>query len=48
MLIHLDEWRGYGKLKQYGFNQFTVNHFENFVNPKTGTHSTSRMFMGSE
>ena len=39
MLKRSDEWRAYGKLKQHGFSHFTVNHLENFVNPKTGKHT---------
>ena len=39
MLIHLDEWQGFGKLKQHGFKHFTVNHKEKFVDPKTGKHT---------
>ncbi len=37
--IHSDEWRAYSKLKTHGFNHYTVNHKENFVNPKTGKHT---------
>ena len=37
--IHSDEWRAYSKLKNYGYKHFTVNHKENFVNPKTGKHA---------
>ena len=39
MLIHSDEWGAYGKLKQYGFYYFTVNHLENFVNPNSGKNT---------
>ena len=37
--IHSDEWRAYNKLKIHGYKHFTVNHKENFVNPKTGKHT---------
>ena len=37
--IHSDEWRAYSKLKTLGYRHFTVNHKENFVNPKTGKHT---------
>jgi hypothetical protein len=37
--IHSDEWRAYSKLNKNGFQHFTVNHKENFVNPDTGKHT---------
>ena len=37
--IHSDEWRAYRQLKNLGYKHFTVNHKENFVNPKTGKHT---------
>jgi hypothetical protein len=37
--IHSDEWRAYGKLNSMGYNHFTVNHKENFVNPSRVKHT---------
>jgi hypothetical protein len=37
--MHSDEWRAYRKLNKIGYAHFTVNHTENFVDPKTGTHT---------
>jgi hypothetical protein len=37
--INSDEWRAYRKLKKEGYSHFTVNHTENFVDPKTGSHT---------
>ena len=37
--IHSDEWRAYSKLNQNGYQHYTVNHKENFVNPDTGKHT---------
>lgn len=32
--IHTDIWKGYCNLKNYGYIHKTVNHSENFVDPK--------------
>ena len=37
--IHSDEWRANSKLNDHGYNHFTVNHKENFVNPSTMKHT---------
>ena len=37
--IHSDEWKAYKKIKHHGYSHYTVNHKENFVNPKTGKHT---------
>jgi hypothetical protein len=37
--IVYDEWKVYKSLTKEGFKHYTVNHSENFVNPKTGRHS---------
>ena len=34
-----DEWRAYYSINEHGFKHYTVNHSENFVNPKTGKHT---------
>lgn len=35
--IHTDKWKGYDRLSEEGFEHFTVNHTENFVDPETGS-----------
>lgn len=34
--IYSDEWGAYNSLKSLGYIQETVNHSENFIDPKTG------------
>jgi hypothetical protein len=43
--IHSDEWRAYNRIKYEGFDHYTVNHTENFVNPDTGRHTQLIEFM---
>jgi hypothetical protein len=35
-VIHSEEWPAYGNLNATGYNNFTVNHQENYVDPVTG------------
>ena len=37
--IHSDEWRAYTRIKHEGFDHYTVNHTENFVDPDTLRHT---------
>ena len=37
--INSDEWRAYSKRNQNGYNHFTINQNENFVNPEIGKHN---------
>ena len=37
--IHSDEWRAYRRISKEGYSHYTVNHTENFVDPKTGKHT---------
>ena len=37
--IHSDEWRAYNRIKSEGFDHYTVNHTENFVDPETKRHT---------
>ena len=37
--IHSEEWRAYSKLNQNGYQNYTLNYKENYVNPATGKHS---------
>ena len=37
--IHSDEWRAYRRINKEGYSHYTVNHTENFVDPKTGKHT---------
>ncbi|KAK7926238.1 hypothetical protein WMY93_008548 [Mugilogobius chulae] len=34
-----DEWRAYRVLPELGYNHFTVNHSQWYVDPVTGTHT---------
>lgn len=42
-IIHSDMWRAYGGIPNlpHGYQHFTVNHTQNFVNPITGAHTQS-------
>ena len=40
-IIHSDCWKAYSGLKEEGYEHFTVNHSETFVDPDTGAHSNS-------
>ena len=37
-VVHSDEWPAYSNLNRY-FNHSTVNHQQNYVNPRDGTHT---------
>ena len=37
--IVTDEWSGYNRLSELGYDHQTVNHTENYVNPITGYHT---------
>ena len=34
-----DEWKAYGKLKNHGYDHYTVNHSKNYVDPISGKHT---------
>ena len=36
--LYSDEWPAYSNLNRY-FNHSTVNHKQNYVNPRDGTHT---------
>ncbi|KAK7938559.1 hypothetical protein WMY93_001885 [Mugilogobius chulae] len=38
-MILSDEWRAYRVLPELGYNHFTVNHSQWYVDPVTGTHT---------
>lgn len=38
-IINSDCWAAYNNLDQYGFDHYTVNHSQNFVNPITEEHT---------
>ncbi|KAL3105682.1 hypothetical protein niasHT_021565 [Heterodera trifolii] len=42
-IIHSDMWRAYGGIPRLpnGYQHFTVNHQQNFIDPVTGTHTQS-------
>ena len=33
-IIYSDSWRAYNSISDYGFQHFTINHSENFVDPQ--------------
>jgi len=38
-IIYSDSWRAYTNTKSYGYDHYTVNHEQNFVDPTTGCHT---------
>lgn len=36
---HSEKWKAYNEIESYGYTQKTVNHSENFVDPKTGAYT---------
>lgn len=38
-VIVTDQWAGYNRLNDEGFHHFTVNHSENYVDPRTKYHT---------
>jgi len=40
-IVHTDCWKGYLNIDELGFEHKTVNHSENFVDPKTGAHTNT-------
>lgn len=38
-IIYSDSWRAYDALKYENYIHKTINHKQNFVNPRTGTHT---------
>jgi transposase-like protein len=40
-IVHTDCWKGYLNIDELGFKHKTVNHSENFVDPKTGAHTNT-------
>lgn len=40
-IVYTDCWKGYLNIEELGYKHKTVNHSENFVDPKTGAHTNT-------
>jgi len=38
-VIHSDEWPAYSNLNAMGYQHFTVNHQQHYVDPAAGAHT---------